>query len=244
MSNINRVIKNGRWNGSRSSSFGSFNQTKTEQQNNQAGPSPNLNHRTINATRQQHQLSSNGAIFRNSYRGKQTIRVSPISPVPTSISVNPTPYKDYSKANDNYQRAFTSPQQQLDSAMAQPLTRHQVENKNVLEKHLQLNQQLTPKALTARDAAQRTRIMLKQRLLVKKTESSRPMKIVSPDRSEDCMMRTKLDIEMEQAATKHALQMLNDELYEYNQKAGMAGFSPSEVSQNQRTAWTRLGPIV
>lgn len=232
---------NGRWNGSRSSSFGSFNQTKTEQQNNQVGPLPNLNHRTINATRQEHQPSSNGAIFRNSYKGKKTIRVSPISPVPASISVNPTPNKDY---NGNYQCAFTSPQQQLNMAMAQPLTRHQVETKKILEKHMQLNQQLTPKALAARDAAQRTRIMLKQLLLVKKTETSRLIKMASPDRSEDCMTRTKLDIEMEQAATKHALQMLNDELYKYNQKAGIAGFSPSEVTQNRRTAWTRLGPIV
>jgi hypothetical protein len=170
-------------------------------------------------------------------QSKKMIRVTPAPP-----PVQTAPHKSFGNSNDSYQWAFMSPQQQLNSITVETLTRRQAETKKNLDNYLNLNQQLSPKASAARDAAQRTRIALSHVMLVKKTETSRPKDDFASPKSN--LTRTQLQIDMEKAATLQAVRMISDDLYKYDSDAGVAGFSLDEVKRNNGSSWTMLGPIV
>lgn len=117
----------------------------------------------------------------------------------------------------------------------------QSENKSLVERHLMMNQQLTPKAAQAIRAAQRTRIVLKQAQLVTKTESS----LIRRTNHHYLGVKKSPDmIELEQDAEKLANSMINDNTYRYDSSAGWLSFTVSELIRNRRTISTILGPIV
>lgn len=132
-----------------------------------------------------------------------------------------------------------------------PLTRRQVQNQELQENFLKMNQQLSPKARAARDAAQRTRLTMQQTLLVKKTTTTRPIQYTRIDYTENrgnpnsiAGMKSQAELDLEDDSRKHAVSMMNDELNKFDYSAGLASFSQDELKDNFRRPGTLLGPIV
>lgn len=129
-----------------------------------------------------------------------------------------------------------------------PLTARQEENVELKNNHMMMNHRLDARALAARDAAHRSRMLRQQALLAKRTESTRPKKEVTPSDVRDpetaAGMKSPVEVELEEAAKNQACAMLNDEQYKFNYKAGIAAFSIREIAFNHRKTHTTLGPIV
>lgn len=127
-------------------------------------------------------------------------------------------------------------------------TSRQLENKKLIDKHLMINRQLSERAFARREAAYKSKAIRQQALLVKNTESTRARKQVTPDDVRDpetvAGMKCQVEIELEEAAKKQAVAMLNDEQYRFNHKAGIAAFSAREIAFNHRKTTTTLGPMV
>lgn len=127
-------------------------------------------------------------------------------------------------------------------------TSRQLQNKKLIDKHLMINRQLSERAFARREAAYKSKAIRQQALLVKNTESTRTRKQVTPADVRDpetvAGMKCQVEIELEEAAKKQAVAMLNDEQYRFNQKAGIAAFSAREIAFNHRKSTTTLGPMV
>jgi len=164
--------------------------------------------------------------------------------------ISPMPYANYN-SNKAYARHeqrvmvdFISTSRQP-SRLEQAISDRQIENQSCVDELMMLNQQLTPKAMASRDAAQRTRAVLYQAQLVRKTESTRPKRFaIRGGQMTVEALKSREEIEMETKAQKQAASMLSDALYSYNNNAGLAGFSPREIANNCRTSSTMLAPIV
>lgn len=128
------------------------------------------------------------------------------------------------------------------------MTKRQKENQRSKDRHIMLNRELSARALAARDAANRSKSLRQQALLVKHTESTRAKKGVTSSDVRDpetvAGMKCQVDVELEEAAKKQACAMLNDHQYKFNCKAGLAAFSVREIAFNHRKTFTTLGPIV
>jgi len=132
---------------------------------------------------------------------------------------------------------FTS---QTATKLAEPLNRRQAENRKSIDKLLSMNQEMSPKALARRDAAQRTRLLIQKNALVKKTESTRPRKKITREenvRDPETVngMKSAENIEVEERSKKRAASMLYDELYTYNSGSRLATSSSGIAT---------IGPIV
>jgi len=61
------------------------------------------------------------------------------------------------------------------------LTSRQIENKKLIDDHMNINKKLNSRAQVAKKAAENTRSRLQQARLVRQTETSRPRREVTPD---------------------------------------------------------------
>merc|ERR1740124_1871149 len=86
------------------------------------------------------------------------------------------------------------------------LTRRQIENKKLEDNHNNINKKLNARARAARDAAQRTRLLMQHFRLAEKTESTQPKKEDTADnmRYFDTVdgMECKAEIKLELKAKK------------------------------------------
>jgi len=132
--------------------------------------------------------------------------------------------------------------------MMKPLTTRQAENLKLTDKYMLLNQQLDARAQTAKDAADRSKFLRTQALLAKKTETTRPKRDVTPSDVRDpetvAGMKSQVDVTLEEAATKLASAMLNDDQYRFSYKAGYAALSVRDIALESRKACNTLRPIV
>jgi len=132
--------------------------------------------------------------------------------------------------------------------MKKPLKGRKLENQNLKDKHLMLNRKLNERALASKEAADRSKALRQQVLLVKHTESTRTVKNLSPvdvrDPETVAGMKCQVDVELEEVARKQAVSMLNDDQFTFNEKAGIAAFSAREIAFNHRKSTTTLGPMV
>lgn len=128
------------------------------------------------------------------------------------------------------------------------LNRRQAENKMLEDDLNNINKKLDDRAQVARDAAQRTKLLIQHFIQVKKTESTRLKKEKSCDnvRYLDTVdgMAYQAEIKLEQKARKQAVSLLYNKNYIFNRRAGIAMFSRSEMLATHRTSSTRLGPFV
>jgi len=134
------------------------------------------------------------------------------------------------------------------SSMNLFLSSRQNENKMLEENHKNINKKLDNRAKAARDAAQRTRSMIKYFMLVRKTKSTRAKKEDTADNiryldtvdGNECHA----EIKLEQKAKKRAVMFLHSNYYRFNCRAGLAAFTEQEVALKHRTSSTRLSPFV
>jgi len=94
------------------------------------------------------------------------------------------------------------------------LTSRQIENKRLLDNHMNINMKLDVRAQATKKAAENTRSRLQQARLVRQTETSRPRREVTPDNvryleSVDGVGYWK-EIKMEQEAKMQAAWMVSD----------------------------------
>lgn len=161
--------------------------------------------------------------------------------VPMTITTQANPLHEQPTVYDSF-----TPQTKLRTDPS--LTRRQAENKNLVDKHRGLNPQMDSRALARRDAAQRTRLQIQRRNLVKKTETTRPRTKINPKDAKDPEtvkgMRSIVEIEAEERSVRRVGLMLNDELYEYNCGPRLDASSQGQIINNSMTPLTNLGPIV
>lgn len=169
--------------------------------------------------------------------------------------VSPIPYPNYNahynakhayagREHKHFEVEYISTSRQP-SALELALSERHIENQSCIDDLMMLNQQLTPRAAASRDAAQRTRLLIRQAMLVKKTETTRLKKFeIRGGQFSVEALKSKEEIEIETDAQKRAASMLSDTLYRFNVNAGFAGFSPRDVVNNRRSMWTKLAPIV
>jgi len=156
----------------------------------------------------------------------------------------------YPSINEAYQQKYTERTEapRLQMFVPTTLTPRQIENYKLEERRNNINKKMDHSAQKRVEAAMGTRMKLQQAKLVRKTETSRPKKKVTPDNVRYLETVDGLDnhsvIKMEQAAKMQAVWMVSDSEYQFNSRAGLASWTKWDLLSNQRKPSTLMGPFV